>query len=642
MGIGLIAIFIISLIASVHFATAQQGNPTLANTIQNLVGNINFKSDLDTAYMGLNFGTVTLQSFQNMIDSLPNSSWTTILYWYAVVEKYNIANQTTIERALDAATMLPNGLPSESVDLSGKPCFQVYDRYLIYGYFWANQYQYDQSKWNLTIAYNSYDAAVTNCKITYHTPPLWIYGDNTAMPYSGRYYDETGQSLDGYLEFYKFGITQALSGAENLWNFENSFYWNGAYYGYTGANGLYECEAGGFEQIIWKLYDYNTSLPNIQNLLTDVNNRYLSNLWNSPQWLDYVVQHANSNSQRRLENTQIDWQSIIGTYPLLSSSSQLEIQQLLNGSAYGIINNINVNQPVWSLLSNPSAGLYDPSTGLYRIHSDTGPSSAATALAANLLMDMGIIQTTATLAVPLEEIYYEYTYNIIDKDLYSMDFNTDSIRIPISSPGELTFLYGSTPVTCAFNEVGVWNVTFSSDWNSVISANYVGSLPTNRLYYPTNLNNNQGSLSSTYVFSQRGFQLPIHVKVQNGTNIIQIYANSTLVYNKTISIVDNSTSLTCEIPTSNITIGNYTIAEDVNGNYSNVATAGVTYLGDLNGDFKVSFSDLTLFVSDYILYYSQSHTFTATIDYNQDGAINFRDLTSFVHYYILYKVTINQ
>ena len=51
--------------------------------------------------------------------------------------------------------------------------------------------------------------------------------------------------------------------AENLWNFANNYYWNGAYYGYTGANGFYECEAGGFEQIIWKLYDYNTNLPNI-------------------------------------------------------------------------------------------------------------------------------------------------------------------------------------------------------------------------------------------------------------------------------------------------------------------------------------------------------------------------------------------
>ena len=103
--------------------------------------------------------------------------------------------------------------------------------------------------------------------------------------------------------------------------------------------------------------------------------------------------------------------------------------------------------PAWSLLSNPSAELYDPTTGLYSIHSGVTPSDDATALAENMLMDMGIIQTSASLAVPLEELCYEYNYNIIDKDLYAMDFNSNSIKIPLSSSGEITFLFGSTPTS---------------------------------------------------------------------------------------------------------------------------------------------------------------------------------------------------
>ena len=636
----MIIIFAISFFASMHSISAQQNNSTLASTIANLVNNINFTSDLDSAYMGLSLGAVTLQNFQNMIDSLPSSSWTSILYWYAVVDKYNIENQTTIERALDAATMLPNGLPEETVDSNGKSCFLIYDRYLFYGYFWSNTYQYDQNKWNLTQAYNSYDAAVNYSQTLFGVPPLWIYGDNTAKPYSGRYYDETGESLDGYLEFYKFGVTQGLERAEDLWNFENSYYWNGVYYGYTEPNGLYECEAGGFEQIIWKLYDYNPAIPNIQNLLTDINNRYLTNLWNSPQWLDYVDQHANSNPQRRLENTEMTWQSIIGTYSLLTTTSQEEVQELLNGTAYGITNNVTVDEPAWSLLSNPSAGLYDPSTGLYRIHSDTGTSYSATSLAANLLMFIGIMQTTASLAVPLEEIHYEYTYNIIDKDLFAMDLNTNSIKIAIASPGELTFLYGSTPVTCNFDRTGVWNITFSTDWNTIESSNYLAPLPTNRMYYPTNISNNFKGITQNYTFVQQGFQLPINITLQNGANNIQIFANSTLVYNNTLTIT-NDTLLTCEIPTTNLSIGNYTITADVNGSYPIIGVAGITYPADLNGDFKVGYNDLTIFVSDYIAYFSSSHTYTSAIDYTQEGTLSFRDITRFAYYFINYYQTNN-
>ena len=328
---GLTLLFIISLVTTINNMAAQQNNTTLASTIETLIHNTNFTADLNSAYMGLSFNTVSIQTFQSMIDSLPNSDWSTILYWYAVIDKYNVVNETTICRALDAATMLSNGLPAETTDLFSNPCFQVYDRYLIYGYYWANEFQYDQGKWNLTKAFNSYDAAINYSQAQYGKPPLWIYGDGTAEPYSGRYYDETGESLDGYLEFYKFGITIALQRAENLWEFENSYYWNGEYYGYTGANGLYECEAGGFEQIIWKLYDYDPTIPDVQNLLTDINSRYLDNLWNSPQWNSYVDQHANSNPQRRLENTQMTWQSLMGTYSLLPQYSQTEINELLNG-----------------------------------------------------------------------------------------------------------------------------------------------------------------------------------------------------------------------------------------------------------------------------------------------------------------------
>lgn len=584
--------------------------------------------------MGLSLDRVTIQQFQSMVDELPNSQWSAILYWYAVINKYDVENQTTIERALDSAIMMPNGLPCETTDQNGNPCFLIYDRYLFYGYYWSDKFQFDQNKWNITEAYANYDAAVNYSQTNSGAPPLWIYGDNTAEPFSGRYYDETAESLDGYLEFYQFGISQALNPAENLWAFENSRYWNGLYYGYINASGLYECEAGGFDQIIWKLNYYDPNLPNTQNLLIDMSSRYLSSLWSSPQWGDYVIQHANSNPQRRLENTQIDWQSITAAYPFMSPSAQAKVQELLNGTAYGIVNGNNMTMPAWSLLSNQEASLYDPNTGLYKIHSDASPSESSTALAANLLMTMGIIQTSASLAVPIEELHYEYTYNIIDKDLYAIDVNTNSILVPISHTGTLTFLYGASQTSYNFDRTGVWNVTFSSDWNTVTSASFVENLPTNRIY--VSMNSNQSSSNSYYTFTQTGFPLSVNATVQSGINNIQIYADSTLIYNSTLAINDNSTSTICQATTANLAIGNYTLIENLNGTNLTLGTGGITYLDDLNGDFNVNFADVQLFVHCFLEYYSSAHIYTQAIDYNNDGQINFADVRAFVHNYIFF------
>ncbi len=634
--VGLIIVFLTSMISITPTLGDSVSNPTLANTIKNLVSNTNFTKDLDTAYMGLSIGTVTPQEFQTMIDALPSSDWNSIMYWYAVVDKYNLANQTTIERALDAASLMANDLPAEFYDLQGLQCFCVYDRYLIYGYYWAAKYQYDLSKWNITLAYNSYDTAVKYSQASYGTPPLWIRGDNTASPYTGRYYDETGQSLDGYLEFYRFGISQALNRSVDLWNFENAHYWNGAYYGYTSANGLYECEAGGFEQIIWKLYNYDSNITNTQNLLTDIHSRYLASLWNSPQWLDYVVQHADSNSQRRLENTQMTWQSIIATYPLLPPSDQNKIQEMLNGAAYNITTGSNLNIPAWSLLSDPSAGLYDQSTGLYRIRSDAVPSDSATALAANLLINLAIIQTTAKLAVPLEELHYEYNYNIIDKDLTAIDFSSNSVLIPIAATGNLTFLYGSTPLSLYFNKIGVWNVTFASDWNSVVDANFLGQLPTNRIYMYTG--NSQHESPLNYTYTEKGFPLSINVPVQNGSNTIQIYANDKLEYNDTVVISDNSSNAISQIDTSNLSVGNYTITASINSKNTTIEMAEITYLGDLNGEFKVDGHDFISFAGAYVGFNRVNlSVYNGLADFNQDGKITSKDFIVFMNSYISYN-----
>jgi hypothetical protein len=88
-------------------------------------------------------------------------------------------------------------------------------------------------------------------------------------------------------------------------------------------------------------------------------------------------------------------------------------------------------------------------------------------------------------------------------------------------------------------------------------------------------------------------------------------------------------------------VGTYTV--DTSANYLGIpdqysTTFQVAQYGDLNGDGKVNFSDLTIFVADYIAYFNTG-VFNPAIDLNGDGKINFADLTAFVHDYIVYWST---
>jgi hypothetical protein len=85
-------------------------------------------------------------------------------------------------------------------------------------------------------------------------------------------------------------------------------------------------------------------------------------------------------------------------------------------------------------------------------------------------------------------------------------------------------------------------------------------------------------------------------------------------------------------------LGTYTVY--TSANYLTIpssmsTTFQVAQLGDLNGDGKVNFTDLTVFVADYISYYNTG-VYNPLIDLTHDGKINFADLQTFVHDYVIY------
>lgn len=462
--------------------------------------NVNWTENMDTKYMGYILGNTTLADLRNGVWALANktsTSWQDVLIWCARLHKYGIDNQsqTLIKWALDNATMMDNGLPQVAVG-SGRikpyPYFAVTFRELLWGFYWAIEYgdTAELAKWNLTTAYDTMRSAwKANGKGF-----MYIYNDSTTYEFLDRYYDEEAETMACFVQFYAFNVTNALQDAQAEWNYINANYWvsypiGQEHYGYLAGNITeWECEAGGFLQIAkWLNYCSNNSLPFMNRTIIDFQNRFLANGWNSYQWNYYeytndtsvpvycVVHSYPSNPQHRLINTIISWSSIMGVFGNFSSNQKQNAINLLEG--------YDGYDPAWKLLFNSTCGLFNPTSLAFRLtNDDSSPyNNLSTSFAVALIFLLGIVPINATLAIPIEEMHYEYIYNALDHDLFSIDLGSRNVTVSIGIPGTVAFLFNST-VYQNFSENGTFEIQFSSDWNSIVSVARIGDLPSNRIY----------------------------------------------------------------------------------------------------------------------------------------------------------------
>lgn len=467
-----------------------------------LVNNVDWAQNMDTLYQGLIFGKITKAdiewAFANycMTSYYPQSptetSWQDVLHWAPRLQKLGIENETMIKWALEKSAMLPDGLPRSG---SGGPLsgdyFLVYDREYLYGYSYSLSFNFLTSKWNVTTAFNSLNQSWHSCP-KFPGGFLYTYDKNRSYSFSNRYYDENAETMSCFLLLYEFGAGNgSLDNALAIWNYVNNNHWSdgseyntGYHYNYQASTtqSMYECEAGGFLQVISDLrYTYDSPLENYTRLLNDVENRFLQKRWDSYQWshrnigTKYVCTHEwQSNDQTRLKNTVMSWAAIIGVYDLLSSDAKKNATEMLEGYAG--------YDPAWKLLRNSSASLFNNVTNLFRYSStDTTYTYDATSLACALSFMLGIIQVNATLAIPIEELHYEYQYNILDPELFRVDCINHKVIVSIYTPGFLEFIFNKT-VYQEFTQSGVYLLSFASDWDSISSIVRTGDLPSQRKY----------------------------------------------------------------------------------------------------------------------------------------------------------------
>ncbi len=583
--------------------------------------------------------------------------WMNVLKWSAYCQKLGIIRHEAIVNALGNYTMVGN-LPFTLLGPDGRDAFSPEHRWSLYGFYWAEQYGVSLSKWNVSAAYEQFNSSVYySVNHQPHGLPLWIYSDNTGKTFTNRYYDEDACTVSSYLIFYRLlNVSDALNQALVWWNYTNTIHWNAAsqYFTYlpNGGSDEYECEAGSFVKIARELQYLASDLPGWNNVLTDMQNRFLLNGWNSAQWLDsskdlttnVVVHEYKGNPQRRLQNTFAAWQVLLGIYQRLGDEYQNKMAQMLCGD--------DTTLPAWDLLLNPFAGLYDNETQLFgwmvTPSSNVTVDCSATAYAEILLFMMGIVPRTATLALPVEELNYEYIQDL-DCRTFSLNLSGHTITIPVSNSGDLTFQYGDSPITWTFGMAGVYELLFSDSWNTIVSVEYKSPLSEEPVYYGSH------AIAVTDVQPLKTvvglkYSLDINVSIMNAGDFSEtfdvfVWINASYCLpSKTVSLNnDASKTITFEwnTNTTSFSFGNYSIsafAEPVQGEIdtddNNLTCPIMIHIGipgDVSGqqirvyDGICNMRDISEIVHTFGTVPGDPH-WNANDDINNDHTIDMRDL----------------
>lgn len=458
---------------------------TLIGELTRLVNTtINWDADTDTKFISLCFKKKTKSQLEAIIDAL--SDWQEVIRWSARSLKLGIERETVIKAALTNAVMV-NGLPRSH---DAEPDYwEVADGDLLYGFYWADKWSHETSKWNKLTAKNNLIACFVdagNSFLIYYSPTAQDEGTD-------RFYDENGQTMRAFMLLYEFfEYADALEYAEAIWDWVNTYHWTGGttypfeHYKYKPGEEEYECSGGPFLQLGTYLKWLKSDISNWDRLKLDMYNRGLRLEWYSPNWLDTTsnltptastMHMTPGNTQRRLGETLSMWGALLGVYQLLDSTCKTAIKTMIEGKG-----TTYAWHPAWMLLRNDKTNLYDAPTDKFKTVSGVGSSDVATAQAAFLMFFLGILPQTGALAVPNEELYYLEPYAIVDADLFALDITNRKVTMAVGVAGTFKFLYGTSKPEYEFTSTGIYEVTFASDWNSISSVSKLSDLPTNRRY----------------------------------------------------------------------------------------------------------------------------------------------------------------
>jgi hypothetical protein len=369
-------------------------------------------------------------------------------------------SDTTLDSYLSSATMtgyLPITYLEEYCDESARFEANAYD--------WAPSSL--TSKWDKAGAINEINSIIVAGGSS--NPRTYIaYSTSGGFDTYHRYYDDTATSIE-WLE----QMGGPMSTCDMIWNFQQTFFWNGLYYGYNGQATM-ETEDGFFALLSGR-YLVTEGLFNtyVNRLISDMNQKLLINGYNSPLWNPgfYTLDHVPGRGESRLQNTEGAWAAMQAYYLYMTPTMQAKFRSMGSVGWKGLLDDSGdfypaSNEFAWGLPANGGT-----------------PSLAATGAGLMIMFYNGIVPGTGSLAIPLTDETYEDTCSNNPATMFNFNYNARTIMIPVDA-GQINFTFGSGTASYTFPQTGVYVVHFSDDWNTVTSASYSGPLDPQFKYVP--------------------------------------------------------------------------------------------------------------------------------------------------------------
>ena len=452
-------VLLIIVAASLSTGHVEAEQPTLADQLNTTLNTVNWTSP--ESFFVPHFGLIFARggNYDAALATIPDFQTLIQMKRIAEIDGFNssLLNQTVAD-AMDNQQMTGHW------PYTGSTGVLVYWRFLVFAYQYAAELGGNMSKWNSTRAYQEY----LNCWQHDHDFLYFNPATGGTSDFRDRYYDENAEVLSIFLKFYQTGMSEALDYANQMWTHLCESHWSGSYFPYTGNSGQVECEAGHFAETIAELYAANGyDLPNFPDyILQDLDYKFLSGGdWSGKLWSPggYVVRHAESNSERRLENTVTAWAAMHSYHAVMDDAMKSNFVKLLTGTPnawQGIVDNSN---------------LY--SEGRFRWRDQVGYpySDDASCAGAMILFLNGVVPDSGSLAIPVIDEYYQDWYSMFPASHFRFNYETETIRIPVWA-GRINFRFGTENASYIFPDNGIYEVHFSSDWNTVENTSKVSSL----------------------------------------------------------------------------------------------------------------------------------------------------------------------
>lgn len=339
-------------------------------------------------------------------------------------------------------------------------------RYVLYGYRYAEELNWEKGRWNKTSGFLALKHARDQYGRAFHLTDPDINGVGSMF---GTRWHESGSLMDSFLIFHKLGVKGAFDYAVQEWGWLNNKTWSGDHYDYAPEYKGWEYSSMDVFTNVAKLRMHGAGLANWSRMTTDLQMRYTDNLWKSPQWnqkYQVVDHHHPGNPERRLDGTLNAWILLNTFHGTFNSGNQTNMRSMLEGSGRA--------PRAW-------VGIYlsdmrEPGTNRFRSKSTSGYSDYATAESALTLFLLGISpQNGRGLAVPLISDRH-IDHSSLNYRHFEFDYLNHTLKIPVWGGTSLKFMYGDKDVAQYFEATGIYSVTFSPDWNSISKVTFVSNL----------------------------------------------------------------------------------------------------------------------------------------------------------------------